>query len=337
MRSLPWRQNPSPYRVWLSEVILQQTRVDQGLPYYHKFIENYPTIQDLASASLDDILKQWQGLGYYSRARNMHKCAIAVVDDYKGEFPREHKLLIKLPGIGPYTAAAISSICFEQAVPVVDGNVFRVLSRFFGRDTPIDTSAGRKEFQALAEEFLNFNQPGTHNQAMMELGALICKPKNPECGACPFQFNCIAFEEKSPLAYPKKERKTKQRKRYFNYLVTEGDQYFIKQRNAKDVWQLLHDFPLIESDVTESDWAKLLPRFEREYGLKLSDTAVLIEHKTIKHILSHQIIYATFWRIKSNYIKFDSDCDIFEADLQDIQERYAVPILIKKYLSDLKG
>lgn len=247
-RDLPWRNIKDPYKIWLSEIILQQTRVNQGWEYYLRFIAKYPTVKALASAPEHDVLKLWQGLGYYSRARNLHAAARFIVEEFKGKFPRDYKPIRALKGVGDYTAGAIASIAFDLPYPAVDGNVMRVYSRLFGITAPIDSTEGKKKLYEIAKELLPAKHPGTYNQAVMELGALVCLPSNPLCESCPVQYACYAYLHKKTANFPIKEGKTKQRNRYFNYLViTYGDKLLIRTRKARDIWQGLHDFPLIET------------------------------------------------------------------------------------------
>ena len=220
-RDFPWRKSKDPYRVWLSEIILQQTRVEQGLPYYQKFTKTFPTIHDLAKASEEQVLKLWQGLGYYSRARNMRTTAKWIVEENSANFPTTFKDLLELKGVGDYTASAISSICFDERQAVVDGNVYRFLSRCFGIETPIDSSPALKIFKTKAHQLMGKFPPGEFNQAMMEFGALHCTPKTPNCDTCPFQQSCIAFQQGSVSCFPIKTKKTKITQRFFNYLVVD--------------------------------------------------------------------------------------------------------------------
>jgi A/G-specific adenine glycosylase len=283
-RNLPWRATRDPYRIWLSEIILQQTRVSQGLPYYQRFVEKFPSVNDLAAASEQEVLRLWQGLGYYTRARNLHRCAIKVATDYNGKFPETFDELIKLPGIGEYTAAAIASIAHLEPVAVVDGNVFRVLSRVFGVDTIINTPAGKKEFTVLANRVLDHKIPDIHNQAMMEFGALFCTPKNPMCLECIFKTNCQAYHGDLQYVLPVKRKIKKSSKRYFYYLVIKkGKSLALKKREEKDIWNGLYDFPLIEHAKPVNE-----EHLKKEFG-KGS-----IISKPFKHILSHQTIHARF-------------------------------------------
>jgi len=248
-RALPWRETQDPYRIWLSEVILQQTRVNQGLPYFKRFVESFPTVQDLAAAHQEDILKLWQGLGYYSRARNLHVAAQQVVE-MNGIFPNSYKKLLDLKGVGDYTAAAIASFAFKEAVPVVDGNVYRVLSRIYGVNTPINETAGIKEFKELATKLLDKKTPDIYNQAIMEFGALQCVPKKPDCTICLFQSQCIAFKDDRIEELPVKIKKTKIKNLYHHYIViqTPDNKTVLQERSQTGIWAGLYEFPFIESD-----------------------------------------------------------------------------------------
>ena len=280
-RNLPWRNTSDPYFVWLSEIILQQTRVDQGLSYYKKFIQQFPTIKDLAAANEEVVMKLWQGLGYYNRARNMHQTAKYISNNLNGEFPTSYSDIIQLKGIGDYTASAISSFCFQEVQAVVDGNVYRLLSRYYGVDTPIDTTKGKKAFKELANELIYKNDPGLFNQAIMEFGALQCKPM-PECETCPLINSCIAFHENTKKQLPVKSKKIKQKSRYFNFLViTDKKSIYIEQRNKKDIWNKLFQFPNIETEIE----AEYLPDFQ--HLLKI-DQLTVQSIDLIKHLLTHQ-------------------------------------------------
>jgi len=312
-RDLPWRIDQSAYKVWISEIILQQTQVIQGLDYYHKFILNFPTIFDLAKANEDEVLKLWQGLGYYSRARNLHFAAKQVVNDFNGVFPITYKDLMQLKGVGEYTASAISSIISNLPHAVVDGNVFRVLSRCFLIDTAINSSKGKKEFTLLANELLDHKHAGDHNQAIMEIGALVCKPKNPKCESCPIQTKCLGYANQTMLNYPVKDKKIKVRNRFLNYFITtDKTNIIIKKRGPKDIWQGLFDFPLIETDDETKDFGKNIYLDQR-----------------LKHILTHQHIYASFWiKEVDSLIITDNEISIKIEDLNN----YALPQLLVKYM-----
>ncbi len=327
-RDLPWRNSTDPYQIWLSEIILQQTRVDQGLSYFNKFIQQHPTVKSLAKAPEKEILKLWQGLGYYSRARNLHYTAKYIVDEYNGIFPKEYEDILKLKGVGEYTAAAISSFAYNLSYPAIDGNVYRVLSRIFGIENPIDSTEGKKIFKQLATQLIDDKNPATYNQAIMEFGALQCTPKKPNCENCPFLLECFAYKKKAITELPKKEKKLKQRNRYFNYLVVIDDgNIYIKERSTKDIWKGLFDFPLLETSQPLSSFAPVLKEFE--------DLNLTLKNKSIeyKHILSHQKIYATFWLVSSNSRK-KLNIDYTEVSLKKINN-YPVPKLIENYLETI--
>jgi A/G-specific adenine glycosylase len=297
-RNLPWRETRDPYKIWLSEIILQQTRVSQGMPYYLRFTEAYPNVRALAAAPEQEILRLWQGLGYYTRARNLHKCAKAVVALHGGNFPETYDGLLSLPGIGDYTAAAIASIAFRQPVAVVDGNVFRVLSRIFGIDTAINSPGGKKDFTALANELIDTTHPDTHNQAVMEFGALFCTPKNPLCETCVFQKSCFAFSRKMQHQLPVKLKLKASRKRYFYYIVVEYKRSLLMRKRAqKDIWLGLFDFHLVEKRKPVKA-EKILD----EEGVKkmVKGGASITISKNYKHILTHQTIFSRFIIVKSD-------------------------------------
>lgn len=299
-RNLPWRNTQNPYLIWLSEIMLQQTRVAQGLPYYLAFIKAFPTVFDLAIASEESVLKLWQGLGYYSRARNLHKTAQYIAFELNGIFPNNHKELLKLKGIGDYTAAAIASFSFNEAVPVVDGNVFRVLSRYFKIETDISLATAKKEFAAIAFELMPKNEPAIFNQAIMEFGALQCVPKNPNCENCVFNNSCGALEKKMVSKLPFKSKKTKVIYRFFNYLVFEDDglNTIIQKRSQKGIWHNLYEFPLIETDQ-EIDFDTISSLILEKYNGKLSVNRITdCNLKTKIHKLSHQHLNIKFWKIK---------------------------------------
>lgn len=314
-RELPWRSTKNPYFIWLSEVILQQTRVDQGMNYYLKFIENYPDLNQLADADEASVLKLWQGLGYYSRARNLHKTAQQVRDEYGGEFPKTYQEIIQLKGIGPYTAAAIASFAFDLPHAVVDGNVYRVLSRYFGIDEPIDSTQGKKTFQKLADSLIPESDPALFNQAIMEFGAIQCTPNNPDCNSCVLNQSCAsAFNADLIKKLPVKKGKTKVRKRYFHYLHIEKEgEIALGQRTGKDVWEKLYEFPLIESD-------------NDGMPAEFKDSAKLC-YQT-KHILSHQHIYAFFYKTDRSEINGLEFHFVEKSQLED----YPIHRLMEKYL-----
>ena len=300
-RTLPWRETKDPYKIWISEIILQQTRVNQGLDYYNRFIERFPDVKSLAEAGEDEVLKYWQGLGYYSRARNLHKAAKQIMNKYNGAFPTVYHEVLSLSGVGEYTAAAVCSLAYHQPYAVVDGNVYRVLSRLTGSSTPIDTSVGKKEFSAVAQQLLSITSPDVHNQAMMDFGALQCTPANPDCEICVLQDFCEAYKLNIVGQLPVKQSKTNVKNRYFNYFFIKNDDYtYLKKRTGKDIWQNLYEFPLIETDK-EMNFQELT---ETESFRQLFGETVLTVQKIshpVKHILSHRIINAVFYKINISH------------------------------------
>ena len=332
-RDLPWRHHPSPYQVWISEIILQQTRVNQGREYYLRFIERWPTVESLAQASEEEVLKTWQGLGYYSRARNLLQCARQVVGQHGGAFPADFNLLLKLKGIGNYTAAAIASIAFGLPHAVVDGNVFRVLSRLFDIDTPININEGQAAFAQLADELLDRDRPGLHNQAMMEFGALHCTPKNPDCLLCPLQAQCMALARRTVMQRPVKTAKAKVTTLYLNYLVLRfDDKTYLRKRSGNGIWRNLYDFPCVESPKP----------MEVEAVLKSEQFLQLIGNNTFTvtkvtpdftHKLTHRTLVARFIEIKlSQELPPFETKDIFLTREKDLG-RYPIPRLIDLYLN----
>ncbi len=286
-RDLPWRHTKDPYKIWLCEIIMQQTRIAQGLEYYNRFVKTFPSPHSLAQASEDQVLKLWQGLGYYSRARNLHAAAKSM----KGKFPTTYEGVRALKGVGDYTAAAICSIAYDMPYAVVDGNVYRVLSRVFEIATPIDSTEGKKQFTALAQELLDQQHPGDFNQAMMDFGALVCTPQAPQCAQCPFNKICKARRKNLVEQLPIKAQKTKVTTRYFHYIYVEQGKFtWICQRGAGDVWQHLYEVPLVES---QSD--KLLPASLKKW---FGSAKIVPVGSPVKHVLSHQIIYAYIYKVK---------------------------------------
>ena len=333
-RDLPWRHNPTPYQVWLSEIILQQTRVNQGWDYYLRFVEKWPTVNDLANATEEEVLKMWQGLGYYSRARNLHQCAKQIVEQHGGQFPADFEKLKQLKGIGDYTAAAIASIAFDLPHAVVDGNVYRVLSRLFDIDTPININEGQTVFAKIADDLLNREQPGLHNQAMMEFGALQCTPKNPNCLLCPLQAQCLAFANQTVMQRPVKLQKLKITTRYFNYLVfrIEGNVYLHK-RSGNDIWKNLYDFPCIESENPMT--VEEVIASEKFHQLIENKSFTIIKTSpTFTHKLTHRTIIAQFIEIKleENLLRIETN-DLFLARETDLGN-FPIPRLIDLYLNN---
>lgn len=331
-RPLPWKGERDPYLIWLSEIILQQTTVQQGLPYFERFRERYPSVNDLAAAPDDDVMKLWEGLGYYSRARNLLATARHISFELKGSFPTTYDTILTLKGVGPYTAAAIASFGFGEAKAVVDGNVFRVLARVFGIETPIDSTEGKHLFNKLAAEVLDEKRPADFNQAMMDFGATHCTPNRPKCGlGCPMHTICTAFAEENVDNLPVKSKKLTKRERFFNYLIlNDGDAVYIRKRTEKDIWQDLYEFPLVETDVLTEDAATILTAFNPSFSNEL-----IVEKKSapMRQLLTHQRIIAIFWEItvKNNDILRGSD--FLKIERKDIV-KYAFPKVIDNYLSE---
>lgn len=331
-RDLPWRASNNPYFIWLSEIILQQTRIDQGLSYYLRFTDEFPTINDLANASEDQILKLWQGLGYYSRARNLHFTAKYICKNFNGVFPNDYQSILSLKGIGEYTASAIASISFNLEYPAVDGNVHRVLSRYFGIQDPIDTNAGKKACYELARELIKGTDPGMHNQAIMEFGALQCTPRNPDCQKCPLNESCFAYTFGKVNELPVKLKKTKQRDRYFNYIVLNWeDTTWLQKRIESDIWKNLFEFPLIETSEETSIQQIASTNQFLELIDQGSSTIVNVSNWKV-HILSHQRIHYRFIRINLNEEIRRSDT-LIRVNKEEIFN-FAVPRLLENYINE---
>ena len=335
-RALPWRETADPYLIWVSEIILQQTRVAQGLDYFLRFTERFPSVRALAEADEGEVLKYWQGLGYYSRARNLHAAAKRIVEHFGGQFPRSYDEVLSLKGVGAYTAAAIVSFAWGDPYPVVDGNVYRVLARLFGMDTPIDSTEGKKQFTELAGRLLDPRRAGSHNQAIMELGALQCVPRNPDCSACPLADRCVAYAEGRVEALPVKSHKTKTRDRYFHYLyLIYNREIWLRRRPAGDIWEGLYEFPLIETEGP-MDLAALTqtPTFRRW----LANAGALRFFRPltdVKHILSHQVLHASFYGIEPERAPEGLE-EYVRIPLADFG-RYAIPRLIHIYMEKMGG
>lgn len=328
-RELPWRRANQPYFIWLSEIILQQTRVEQGLPYYLKFIKTFPKIENLANASEEQVLKLWQGLGYYSRARNLHHTAKYICNELNGNFPNTYKELIELKGVGDYTASAILSICYHQPTAVVDGNVYRVLARIFGIELKVNESKGVAYFKKIAQKLIDPSNPGTYNQAIMEFGARWCVPSNPNCTKCIFNKHCVAFKDEKTSILPIKSKKNRIKKIYYNYIVIlgKGDKTILNKRTGNGFWHHLYELPLIEtkkeidhSNLKEIDEFKDL---KKEYALL---SIRQNNEKAIIHKLSHRHIYTRFW-IAESANDFDHGISINEIN------SYPVPTLIDNFIS----
>lgn len=333
-RNLPWRRTTDPYKIWLSEIILQQTRVDQGLNYYLRFIRNFPKVELLAKAGEDEVLKLWQGLGYYSRARNLHKTAKIINNDYGGTFPDDYHELLKLKGIGHYTASAIASIAFSKPYAVVDGNVIRFISRFFGVTSNSKSAKGLKEIRGKTDELIDKKRPGDFNQAIMEFGALICKPQNPACDQCFISESCYAYRQNKVEEFPPRYTKTVQKRRWFHYfvIISREKHFFLQKRTNRDIWQNLYEFPLIEADDDVSlpglrktnKWRAIIPDAE----LELIKSDIRFSHK-----LSHQNLSVSF-----HIFRLESDEAVFEkrfikTSLDQI-EKYPVSKLIFNFIEN---
>lgn len=333
-RSLPWRSTKDPYRIWLSEIILQQTRVAQGTPYYNRFVEVFPKVQDMANASEETILKLWQGLGYYSRARNLHATAKLVTEKYDGKFPGSYKELLTLKGVGDYTASAISSISYGEKQAVVDGNVYRVLARYYGIDIPINSTEGIKYFKTLAEKVMDADDIRDYNQGIMEFGAIQCTPKNPNCMYCPLNESCKALQNGTVLDLPVKLKKAKVRNRYFNYLVPvhisgNGEVFtLINKRTGKGIWQNLWEFPLIEKDG-KSGKINMELVVKNKLALNYEVSVRLFNEQPIIHKLSHQHLYTHFW-IVENVSHLDNMVN------WNTLQKYPVPVLIADFIKAFK-
>jgi A/G-specific adenine glycosylase len=330
-RDLPWRGTTDPYKIWLSEVILQQTQVIQGLTYYLKFVKHYPDVKFLAKAPSDEVMKHWQGLGYYSRARNLHEAAKMVADKHKGVFPKTYDEIRELKGVGDYTAAAIASLAFNLPYAVVDGNVYRVLSRVFGIDLAIDSTEGKKYFQKLADELLDKKEAANYNQAVMEFGALYCRPVNPDCANCIFIDKCVAFQKQKVSELPFKSKKTKVRDRYFNYVVFRyKNDLYLQKRTKKDIWQDLYEFFLIETDKKQKPEAILKNKMLNEM---VSPKNMILKSvsKDYKHILSHQNLHTIFYLVELKLLLKTKS--LKKVNIKSLN-KYALPRLIEKYLKD---
>ena len=320
-RKLPWRNTNEPYIIWVSEIILQQTRVDQGLPYFKNFIERFPSLASLAKSTEEEVLNQWQGLGYYSRARNMHYTAKYIFNHLDGIFPNKYKELIKLKGIGDYTASAIASFSFNEPKAVIDGNVYRVLSRVFGILNDINSKEGQNRIKNLADSLLPKNEHATYNQAIMEFGALICTPKAPKCETCVVADICYAKEKGKQLSLPLKIKKVKTKTRYFNFLVFQLNDYIVvEKRTDKDIWQHLYQFPLIETSEEIEDPLDLK---------KLKGN--IINLKKVKHLLTHQVIMASFWHMSVQ--ELPEKKSYFKIPLSQLH-KYPVPKIVENYTKE---
>lgn len=328
-RDLPWRNTNDPYLIWISEIILQQTRVAQGYAYYQRFIERFPNLESLAAAEENEVLKYWQGLGYYSRARNLHQAAISV----NGVFPVKYEDILKLKGVGAYTAAAICSFAYNQPHAVVDGNVYRVLSRSFGINELIDSGKGKKMFASLAHDLLDKVQPALYNQAIMDFGALQCTPLSPDCTVCPFKNRCFAFNHNMVSSLPIKQNKTKTSERFFYYLlIRDNGNIYLNKRTKNDIWKNLYELPLIESNtaLAVDDFIR-----KQEFASIFKENSVVnvrLLNKT-KHVLSHRIIYADFYELEAQDIKMDFLSKYTRLNMADL-ELYPVSRLMHNFFEN---
>lgn len=329
-RQMPWKGEKDPYRIWLSEIILQQTRVEQGMPYFKKFVAAYPTIKDLAAAPDDEVLKLWEGLGYYSRCRNLLAAARYIADEWNGVFPATYEDILALKGVGPYTAAAIASFAYNSHHAVLDGNVYRVLARIHGIETPTDSGEGKKAFAQLAQAQLPDGKAAAYNQAIMDFGAVVCKPL-PECADCFFKAHCVAFAEGRQLTLPVKEKRPTVTERYFFYLVLEHEgKVAIRQREGKDIWQSLYEFLLIETPE-QATWRLISAEAQKAWGLKPEQYSRTGTRYQLKQRLTHQIVYFSFERLQLNQ-------QISLPGLQWVERKniskYAFPKSIKQYVDE---
>ncbi|MBV8254478.1 MAG: A/G-specific adenine glycosylase [Chitinophaga sp.] len=333
-RSMPWKGEKDPYRIWLSEIILQQTRVEQGWPYYERFISQYPTANDLAAANEEEVFRLWQGLGYYARCKNMLAAAKEISQTYHGRFPDKYDQIKALKGIGPYTAAAIASFAFNLPYAVLDGNVFRVLARFFGIDTPMDTTEGKKLFADLAQELLPKDKSAVYNQSIMDFGAVVCKPQLPECDTCPLQKKCAAYHQGIVSLLPVKTKKLQIKKRYFNYIIASWkDQVYIRKRTESDIWQNLHEFILLET-AAPADSTQILSGtdFQQIFGDAPFETTRI--SKPFKQQLTHQTIHSQFINISINHPLEIPGYQLIPTDSLD---NFAFPKTITSFLQSKTG
>ncbi len=327
-RQLPWRETKDPYKIWISEVVLQQTRVEQGLPYYLRFVERFPTVVDLAEASEDEVLKHWQGLGYYSRARNLHAAAKQISTDRQGNIPDTYEGLRAMKGVGDYTAADIAALAYGLPHAAIDGNGYRVLSRVFGIDTPIDSTRGKKEFAQLGAELVSQSKPGEFNQGLMDLGATVCTPKNPQCESCPLTDKCHAQQHNKWQELPVKEKKTKVHDRFFYYFhITLPDgRILVKQRKDKDIWIGLFDYPMVESQ-SALEQAELFSSKEfKQLKKRMKGLTVTGEGKSLKHQLSHQTLHTTLYYCQAEKAELKDNEQAVEVDEFN---QLAIPRLIE--------
>ena len=329
-RELPWRNTNNPYFIWISEIILQQTKVSQGLPYYLKFIKTFPNVDMLASANEDKVLKLWQGLGYYSRARNIHFTAKHIKNNFNGIFPSNYDDILSLKGVGVYTAAAIASFSFGLPYAVVDGNVVRVLSRVFGIYINYESSAGKRRYNKLAQDLLSIKNPAENNQAIMEFGALQCTPKVPQCSRCPFNSICKAYITNSIDRLPMKLTKLNFKKRFLNYLVIQSNDKVVLGKRNIGIWKGLYEFPVIENIKNQSEKA-IISSNKWKNLFKKSQPKIVSVSDVFIHKLSHQHIYAKFWIIQLNFFELDNYAFISQSKLNKIPVSRLIDKFLKEY------
>jgi A/G-specific adenine glycosylase len=333
-RPLPWKGEKDPYRIWLSEVILQQTRVDQGLPYFGRFLARFPRIEDLAGASEDEVMKLWEGLGYYSRARNMHHTARYIVKERAGKFPDTYEELLQLKGVGAYIAAAIASFAFDRPHAVVDGNVFRVLSRFFGIEEPIDSTKGKKLFASLAGQLIDQARPGDYNQAIMDFGATHCTPVNPRCALCPLSEKCEALRKGATARIPAKSGKITRRERFFQYLLlNHNEKILLRKRTGNDIWRGLYEFPLIELPYMKGDPAPIEESALWKELVGSSPYTISRISKPFRQLLTHQEITVTFWEVDIHIASAENYLG-YQMEERKNLSKFAFPKVINWYLQD---
>lgn len=333
-RPLPWKGEKNPYLIWLSEIILQQTRVAQGLPYFERFCAAYPRVENLADASEDEVMKLWEGLGYYSRARNMHATAQYIAYELGGKFPAKYEEILALKGVGPYTAAAIASFAFDLPHAVVDGNVFRVLARFFGIEEPTDTTLGKKQIHILASSALDIRQPGKYNQAIMDFGATQCVPQSPNCKVCPMQAACVAFQQNKVAILPIKSKKLAKKTRFFHYLIIQSEgKTLLRKRAEQDIWQNLYEFPLIELPKMVETIDELQSEATWQVLIGESPYQIIRSSKPFKQTLTHQYIHGVFWEIEIKELQCTEDSGYILVDRKNLR-KFAFPKIIDWYLQD---
>ncbi len=325
-RELPWKEDNDPYKIWISEIILQQTRISQGLPYYLKFVKKYPDVFALAKAPENEVLKLWEGLGYYSRARNLHHTSKVIAFEFNGRFPNTYEELLKLKGIGPYTAAAIASFAFGKSHPVVDGNVLRLISRYFGIENSIDEGQTKKYIEAICESAIRDQDPAIFNQAIMDFGSQICSPKKSKCENCVFQSNCVAFDKQMVSTLPKRTKKIRKRERYFLFVIEHKDgKVIIEKRIAEDIWKGLYQFPLIETTKVNFDSNGLKEIIDQKYDVEIETIS-----QSITNVLTHQTIRVKFVFTK-NFKIGKGQKRIKTASIY----KYAFPRVITRFLDEL--